>query len=591
MGQVRRAWIVAAISVALLCVLALVEWNVLHAGTFGVAFDPSQGDVLAVDPGKPAAAAGIVVGDRIDLRSVPSAAERRVLLDPRFGESVRFDDLHGGQSRTITLVAVEPRSSLRTVVSTFAFPILVLISVGLATLLLLLRPQPATWAFYAYALLMAIKSFEGNLTVASPSLYAVIQLFFELSWSAAVVALLLFATRIFAWSRPWRGYVEAAVGAIALVDAFAWTYPPVALLFGWYSDVPWMRVEVVLDAILLTIVLLALVAIGLSSKREGRQRTIWILAGISLVPLLEWLDALVYLVIFAKPEFVAAGPIADAFDIGLRPWLPIFAALAVYYALVRERIVDIRLALGRAAEYALTTAVVVIIFAVLEWGITEVFSNERAATYASLIAAVVVGFSFNAVHERVDTFIESIFFFKERDAEQRLRRIAQALLYANSERSVIEFLLDQPVEALELTSGAVFMCNGERTALARIAARGWESAALDSIDLDDALIAQLRATRQPLELTAAGWHPHGLPTGETAPTLAILITMRSDPYALALYGRHVGGAIISGDARALLQSIAASAAAAFDHLDAERTRREIDALKSENAILRGANAS
>jgi hypothetical protein len=36
--------------------------------------------------------------------------------------------------------------------------------------------------------------------------------------------------------------------------------------------------------------------------------------------------------------------------------------------------------------------------------------------------------------------------------------------------------------------------------------------------------------------------------------------------------------------------VAANAAAAFDHLDAERTRREIEALRSENAALQKLSA-
>ncbi len=581
----KRIWTIAGLDFVLLLVLVLVEWNIFHVGTFGLTFDLTRGTVTDVQPGQPAALAGVRQGDRIELNAIHSADQRRVLFEPSVGESVQLLVYHNGRARSVSLTAVKPANRLWTKVDAIGFPIFVLISVGLSSLLLLIRPQPATWAFYLYTLLMAIKSFEGNLLVAPAVGTAVIQVLFELAWSAAVVSLLFFATRIFAWSRSWRRYVEGAAIVVGFIDAYAWFYPTLAFLFAWKSDVAWMLLQRVFDFALLSLILGALGVIALSSRREGRQHTIWVLAGISLVPLLEWVDAVVYLSLFLQPSLHSAALATDAVDIALRPWLPIFASLAVYYALVHERVVDIRFAIGRAAEYALTTAVVIVVFAVLEWAFGQLFEGSRIAGYASLMAAVIVGFSFNAVHDRVDRFIEAIFFFKEHDAQQRLLRVSRALLYANSERLVLEFLLDHPVDALELTSGAIFTLNESSTAFKRVAAKNWDKAPLTEIAIDDALVAQLRAVQQPLNLRGVGWHPDGLPMGDKAPALAVQVLMRGEVFAIALYGRHVSGAEISGDEQELLQSVAANAAAAFDHLDAERTRREIEALRSENAAL------
>lgn len=587
----KRVWTIAALNVLLLMLLVLVEWNVFHAGTFGVSFDLSSGAVSQADPAQPAARAGIVPGDRIDLSALRDAQQRRILLEPRIGESVQLPIDRNGTTRSVRLTAVRPQSAMSTTIDAVGFPLLVLISVGLSTLLLLLRPQPATWAFYFYALLMAVKSFEGNLLVASARGTAVIQVLFELSWSAAVIALLFFATRIFAWSKPWRRYVEAAAIVVGIIDAFVWFYPTVALLLEWNGAGPWALLQRLFDFLFLSIILGALAAIAFSSRRERRQQTIWVLAGISLVPLLEWVDAVTYLWFYSQPSFQAAAAGADAADVALRPWLPILAALAVYYALVHERVVDIRFAISRAAEYAVTTAVVIVVFALLEWAFGQLFEGSRIAAYATLLAAVIAGFSFNAVHDRVDRFIESVFFFKERDAQQRLLRVSRALLYANSERLVVEFLLEHPVDALELSSGAIFTLNENGTLFRRIAATHWEEATLKEIPIDDALIAQLRAEQQPLDLRNAGWQPVGTPPGDKAPTVAVQVLMRGEVFAIALFGRHVSGAEISGDEKELLHSVAANAAAAFDHLDAERTHREIEALRSENAALQKLTSS
>jgi hypothetical protein len=581
----KRVWTIAALDFILLMVLVLVEWNVFHVGTFGLSFDLSRGTAFQVNAGQPAALSKIVQGDRIDLNALPSAQQRRILVEPRAGESVHLVVYHGDTPRSVSLTAVRPQDALGTTIDAIGFPILVLISVGLSSLLLLLRPQPATWAFYFYAVLMAIKAFQGNLLVRPPVGAAVIQVLFEFAWSAAVVALLFFATRIFAWSKPWRKYVEAAAIVIGIADAFVWFYPTLAFLFAWNGAGAWALLQRLFDFIFLSLILGALGVIALSSRRERRQHTIWVLAGISLVPLLEWVDAVMYLSFYSQPSLHGAALAADAADIALRPWLPIFASVAVYYALVHERVVDIRFAIGRAAEYAVTTAVVIVVFALLEWAFGQLFEGSRIAAYATLLAAVIAGFSFNAVHERVDRLIEAIFFFKERDAHERLLRVSRALLYANSERLVVEFLLEHPIDALELTSGAIFTLNESRTAFKRIAAMNWENASLAEIAIDDALIAQLRAEQQPLDLRNAGWHPNGTPPEDKRPTLAVQVLMRGEVFAVALFGRHVSGAEISGDEQELLHSVAANAAAAFDHLEAERTRREIEALRSENAAL------
>lgn len=587
----KRIWTVVGLNFLLLLVLALVEWNVFHVGTFGLTFDLTRGTVLEVEAAHPAALAGVTEGDRLDLGAIHSTYQRRILLQPRVGESMRLIVYHNDRPRTVSLTAERPASDLQTKLEAIGFPILLLISVGLSSFLLLVRPQPATWAFYFFALLMAIKSFEGNLLVRPPVGMAVIQVLFELAWSAAIVALLFFATRIFAWSQPWRKYVEGAAIAIGVIDAYVWSYPTVAFLFALHGGGDaWTLLQRVFDFSFLSLVLGALGVIALSSRRERRQHTIWVLAGISLIPLLEWADAAMYLFLYLQPSLHGAALATDGVDVALRPWLPILASLSVYYALVHERVVDIRLAIGRAAEYALTTAVVIVVFAILEWGFGQLFEGSKVAGYASLMAAVIVGFSFNAVHDRVDRFIEAVFFFKERDAQDHLLRVSRALLYANSERLVLEFLLDHPIDALELTAGAIFTLNESGTAFKRLAAANWEKSALHEIPMDDALVAQLRAVQQPLDLRNADWHPDGLPEGEKAPALAVQVLMRGEVFAIALYGRHVSGAEISGDEKELLHSVAANAAAAFDHLDAERTRREIEALRSENAALQKLSA-
>jgi hypothetical protein len=78
-----------------------------------------------------------------------------------------------------------------------------------------------------------------------------------------------------------------------------------------------------------------------------------------------------------------------------------------------------------------------------------------------------------------------------------------------------------------------------------------------------------------------------MPVGAQAPVLAVPALARSDLYAFALYGARRDGAVLNSDERALLGSLVSSAAATFDHLDAQRAREEIQDLRRRLSELTG----
>jgi hypothetical protein len=106
------------------------------------------------------------------------------------------------------------------------------------------------------------------------------------------------------------------------------------------------------------------------------------------------------------------------------------------------------------------------------------------------------------------------------------------------------------------------------------------------IAADDRLVAELRSEREPLALDSIGWKHADGPSGACAPLIAVPALARSDLYAFVLYGGHREGAAINPDERSLLGALVTSAAATFDHLDAERAREEINDLKRRLALTR-----
>jgi len=184
-----------------------------------------------------------------------------------------------------------------------------------------------------------------------------------------------------------------------------------------------------------------------------------------------------------------------------------------------------------------------------------------------------------ALHARIEGFLDNLFFREQRQAEAALRRAARALANTTSEKTVVEFLIDEPLAVLALQSGALFLARGESGAFERTEARGWEAEHAERFDAEDALIVTLRAELGPVQLEPrmlAGMH---LPGGDRLHALAVPLVMRGNVFGFVFYGERKDGASFTGEERELLAGIATSAAAAYDHIDADRARQRIRALE------------
>ena len=167
----------------------------------------------------------------------------------------------------------------------------------------------------------------------------------------------------------------------------------------------------------------------------------------------------------------------------LGPWFGLAGSIFVVYGFLSERVIDFRFVIGRAAIYGSITAVLLLFFGILEWWAEQLFESTRPAIYLSLFAALFIGFSLNALHGRVEDFLNTFFFRDQRRAEEALRTASKALANTSSEKTLIDFLVDEPVRVLGLTSAALFLAHdGQRRPFERIADRGWNRREAETID-------------------------------------------------------------------------------------------------------------
>jgi hypothetical protein len=82
------------------------------------------------------------------------------------------------------------------------------------------------------------------------------------------------------------------------------------------------------------------------------------------------------------------------------------------------------------------------------------------------------------------------------------------------------------------------------------------------------------------------WSRDDAPTGLARPALALPITVRHELEAIGFFGGHRGGEDFDPDELQWLNSLAAAAGAAYDHLAADALRQELERITRENESQR-----
>lgn len=551
---------------------AVSLYGALHRSGVGLQTD-QDGKIVRVEPLSTAARAGIDVGDHVDLARTDAAARFYVTTidaEPE-GTVLTLPVIHDGVSRVYRLAAgaqtIDPISPWKRPISA-----LLIITAGV---LVFLRPQRATWAFLGYALVstvsldnlylpypweigaLDVQGFTGNLPASLLVLFAIWFLSAEpRRWHIPLtVAVLVYAV---------------ASGARALL-ASASTSTSVS--FGSASEL--------LDILVSLVTIGVLVETFWRGRPENRQRVAWVIAAFTFAIIFE----------IVVPDFVdisSSASFSPSFFIGYTGWSisPLVVAAAILYSLTRYRVVDLRIAISRAVVYSVTTFVIVLVFALVEWAASKLFEGSNVTTYAAIVAVLLIGFASNSLHKQVDKLIDAVFFAKLKAAERRLRHLAASLLHTDSEQTVVKFLIDEPARALDLTSAALFLAPGLGAGYARVASIGWSAGQTETIAPTDEIVPQMLAAEGMIRASTLTWTDERLPVGVEAPLLAIPLKARGDLFGIALYGGHTDGALLNDDECAMLDRLAQNAAAAYDHIEATRTRKEIERLQSDFAQLR-----
>ncbi len=573
--------VVAIGTVFMVLVFVIVENNATHIGYYAFVFQRNS-DVIQVEPGT-SRTSGLQTGDRINL-GILTPAQRFSLIGGAPSEShlvvqVTRDNRTFPVRLTAGAIDRSPRAVLTRDVGV---PLAFFLSLALASALFLVRPRPITLAFYIYTMLMLIKVNKTALDLATWPINFDVDLFMQVVYPLAQLMILIFAQRLYGRpSRAWPWFFGAAI-FLSLIDFVVWLDPIVWTVFQRYGfPGPAYLFMSLTDSLLLIVVLGGLAYIASGATLIDRARVTWVIAGIALAPILDLTWALTNSLsnLFGNTSVTLLN--VQHWTDALGPWFGLVGSIFVVYGFLSERVIDFRFVIGRAAVYGTITAVLLLFFGILEWWAEQVFESTRPAIYLSLFAALFIGFSLNALHGRVEDFLNTFLFRDQRRAEEALRAAARALANTSSEKTLIEFLVEEPVRVLGLTSAALFLARGPNGEFERIAARGWNNREAETIDPEDPLIVELRAQLSPVVLDGRPRAETILPGGAKAPSLVVPLVMRGSVFGFVLYGARSSGVPLTADERSLLEAIARNAGAAYDHIDADKAHARITQLEAQ----------
>lgn len=264
------------------------------------------------------------------------------------------------------------------------------------------------------------------------------------------------------------------------------------------------------------------------------------------------------------------------------------APYAFAYALVRGRIVDVRVFGGRALVYAALTSVPIAGFAVLDLLFAKELESVKLASLAEAGVAVAFSFWLQSLHRKIERLVERVFFARRHHAHAAIEQMIVALPFVERPGTLERMLVEDVYDLLEFFCAAIY-CSVDRGFELRAAA-GCEGLP-PILDPDDPLVLYPRSSRSLVALRDVPASRVALPAGDSAPAFALPILGGNRTYAIVLYGERRSAEPIDAEEERLLLRLAHGAANAYEHLLLLQREREIDALRSRLDAAAAAGAA
>jgi len=527
--------------------------------------DNGSGPAIAQIQGPLKSARAVSVGDAVDLSGLTLSDRIRLLTGSPAGTVLTIPVKHEGRWTPVTVVS--SMGPLQGEGWQMPFLLGATLTLLVVSAIAARRPSLATAALVFYG---AGAVTTGNVVaqfswLPNPLFGVAGTVILAALSDLPLFALLVFVTRFPDEPRSFVGRLRLRIGDSIFVVATVIVV--VATLTEPVVFASWATAHAVFDGLGALLIGTFAVLAYREASGEDQRRIGWVLAGflVSIVSYFAFqvLDA---------PRYVYAGSITLGVLRILA--LPGQAALplALAYAVLRHRVIDVGFALNRAVVYGVITAAVVVVVSVVDWLCGMLLHESRLALALEALVAVSFGIGLNFLHRRIERTVDRIVFRQRYIAEERITNRIAALAFATSESAIDAALTDDAASVLRLRSAAVFRPDPASGTFGRRQAVKWPVEDALALDENSLLVRTIRALERPIFLADLAIVEPVLPAGAFGPVFAVPIATQHELLGFVLYGNQLDGASPDPEVVTLLTRLASAAGNAYTVVEARHWR-------------------
>lgn len=510
----------------------------------------SQGYVLRLGPperGGAAAAAGIQPGDLIDFREQPLDTRIR-LSGPLFTRPTAFLIHRGSRVLAVRIAGttlwegdVQWKASQ---IAAFLIPSVILL--GCSLIIAVRRASSLEGRVFALILLLSL---VPNLVVLPNAKLTF--LLDTLSYVCSSVASLLFVNLAarFGIRFTWRRVLDFLAYVIISLGFLVWAAYANALVTLRTDP---SAIQVIANLYLPEVVTIATMAVALAavacSVPSVRSRAAWLLLPLPISGIASYAIALVSAGIDIWFAFIASTILSGLFSI--------LGALAITYALLKRRVLDLGFVLSRALVVSIVSLMVVVAFVLLEWTLGSVLTGVSHATglIANATLALVIGVSLNYLHKRVDESVDRILFRKRHEDERALLAFSKEAAYITEWDALLDATLEKVRRHTDARSASILIgVNGFYSPV-----RSFGDNTVVSVNENDEAILALKVWHKPID-------PQHYDTVLHA-ALALPMLSRGKLYGVLILGEREGGEAYAPDEVEALSQLSNGVGSALEAL-------------------------
>ena len=572
----RIGWRPALLAICALAALAQVadvldatgmggapRWGGRWGANFGASSEPFNIAVTSVAPGGPAARAGLRRGDLIDIRANALLERFSLLGEPLNGRPVILSVHRGSLQEEHTVV---PRPNKRKW-DFWLWPF--------GNLWLLLFAALIAWRHADMPQMRLLALWLGVFVLAGATgdifaapwtwVYVLFNISSAVAGPSAVALLAAFAGRFaqplsrFRRIAQWLCYTLAAIATMTFV---AGTVGVITLQFDPLPITAGFAGIVAAAAAVLLAVVCGVLAIA-ASRGVERQRAVW-----TLVPLASFFCLFIV--------FTIATSLSSSYSFVLNlVFILAFltAPVALTYAALSRRLIDVGFFLNRAAVFTIVSAIVIGAFVLAEWAASAWLASTTHTTSAiiGMVVALGLGISLRYIHRYVERFVDRVFFRKRHEDESALRRFAHEASYISDPSK----LLDRAVRTVNAHTSAqgaeIIVRDGAATyAFATDGERA-------EISENDPGIVALRAWNKPIDL-------HVFPDSQLRGEFAFPMISRGELVGALICGPKRDGEAYAPDESEALLALAHGVGTALDTMQSQRNGA-VESIRETQALM------